>query len=96
MSGLTSTDICEILKTAKECGVRHLHFEGLEFVFNDNEPVTPVSSLHPQNSIVFGGDLDDNNVDEPEKIEEPEHIDLDELAISDPVAYEKIIHGDSE
>jgi hypothetical protein len=52
-----------------------------------------MSSLYPKNSLVLNEDLDDNNEDDGQE-DEKGLVDLDELAISNPVEYEKIMHGD--
>ncbi len=84
-NGLTSTDICEIIKTARQCGVKRLNFEGLDLSFEDKPNVAL------QNPIVINENLDDNESDEKMEVET---LDLDELAINDPVTYEKIVHGE--
>lgn len=90
-NGLTSTDICNILKAASEAGVKHFGYGDLEFVLG-SEPValTPASKLYDHSTIEEFAEIGDN---EDDAVSEENPIDMSELMISDPVEYERLLHG---
>ena len=94
-SGLTSTDICNILESATKAGVKHFSYRvngaDLEFVLG-NEPIalTPASSLYDHSTIEESAEIGDNDDD---AVSEKDPIDMSELMISDPVEYERLLHG---
>lgn len=99
MNGLNSTDICAIIKACKESDVSVLKYGEMEVLFFKPDDTEPVNYSHeweeggvlhhvPKEQVEINDDLSDNETD-VENIE----IDLNEAALSDPVLYEKIMHG---
>jgi len=88
-SGLNSTDICDIIRTAGAAGVKHLAFGGLEMVFGGEVTLTPESMLY---RVENNQEVVDNSTEEV-KTENSTEIDLEELALSDPLQYEKLMYG---
>lgn len=83
-SGLNSTDICEIIAACKEGGVSEINYRDMSIRFDlEKDPLT-ISSTNNVN-VALQNEIEDNIVDEP--IEE-------DLALTDPMAYEELILGE--
>jgi hypothetical protein len=65
----------------------------LEFVLSSDVALTPASTLYNRPDLVPNVEIEskvsDNDTEEPEK--EADVVDIEELALSDPVAYEKFL-----
>jgi len=85
-SGMTASDICDIIKACADSGVKHFVFGELEFVLDDAVP----TKYAEQNKVVeYSDTVDDNEDKAPEEVEE---FDMAELALSDPLRYEELMN----
>lgn len=91
-SGLNSTEICEIIKQCGDSGVRSFSYRDLSFHLDADIPLTQPVQVY------------DNNIDAPTTKEKldislddgklTEH-EVEDLMISDPEAYEKMMQGEN-
>ena len=91
MSGMTSTEICDIIKACGESGVELLKYKGLHISFNEKPVVTevPVYSYEPIN-VANSTQLPDNETNVPLEVDAE---DLDEIMITDPSAWERTVNN---
>jgi len=88
-NGLSSTEICNILESAGKSGVKHFMYGDLEFVIGE----MPVSIQDSEVNLLDMKPVLDNNEDSTNTIQDDKHIDLGQLALSDPEAYEEYVSG---
>ena len=99
-SGLTCTELCELIKVAGSSGVKTLKVDGLEMTFGDMaqfEEVNLAELAGLQGSNLENSEkIDDNDTSEPDTVQEkPMNMDdFNELAFTDPVAYERLQLGE--
>ena len=93
MSGLNSTDICKIIKECGKSGVKHFCFGELEFIL-DGQPtvLTQPSKIFEKSPVNVENQMEMFN-NSKDTVNEEEPLDLDELQLSDPLEYEKIMSG---
>ena len=90
---LDTKDICAIIKTCRNCCVKSFKLDGMSIEFD------VVESIEQHSFKELMGDPIESlkqEVEVNEKIQNTNHImDLEELMISDPIAYEKaVLDGD--
>lgn len=90
MNGLTSTEICQILESAGKAGVKHFAYGDLEFVMGGEVALTPASVLY---QVENDANMYDNNTEE-DIADTKEDVNIEELALSDPLQYEKLMYGE--
>ena len=93
-SGMTSIEVCRIIKACKENKVSIFEYSGLKLRFNvDEQEDYTANNQFVQYPIEQTGKLGDNNIEHYDYNEEDEFVerDLEELKISNPLEYEKIL-----
>lgn len=88
---LSSTDICEIIKTSSQFGVSSLKFGDVEIQFGQKSATTPIQETTPVTEIT---EKDHERMNK-ESLEEQEadlrQAQLDQMQIEDPARYEQLI-----
>lgn len=89
-SGENCIDLCKIIEQCGRSNVGHIKIDGIaEIVFKNSEGITTTIDAVSQDLLakkVY-------TVDNKDNVEEESEFDLDELAITDPLAYERIMNG---
>ena len=91
---LTARDICNIIKSCKESGLKQLVYQDLHLEFQ--QPTAEIVDLQSEqpNLQAIGHQMpliinNADNLDSPDALEEPDELEDMHLAVSDPVAWEK-------
>ena len=93
-SGMSSTEVCKIIKACKESNVSSFLWNGLELTLHEQGPDNYTAKHNfIQYPIEQKEELGDNEMDTFDLTEASEHAerDLEELKLSDPLAYEKVL-----
>lgn len=91
-NGMSSTDVCRIIEVAGKAGVTSLEIEGFCIKFNQSTTWEPVMSTNVAYPLAEQEDLM-HNEDNDNDIDDHVEIDMDELMLTDSVAYERLQTG---
>jgi hypothetical protein len=90
MSGLTSTDICRIIKSCSEHGVNTFEYQGIKVSFDQLVTNNSIDVANPIDSVDNEDVTNESNKKDSATLLE-DHI--AELMITDPVEYERMVNN---
>lgn len=90
---LTASDICKIIISCKKSGVVELKFKDLCINFSLNYNTEEITRTYPASTTGFMQTA--GLSDKPEDLEARRIAALDELMLSNPMAYEEALNADS-
>jgi hypothetical protein len=92
MQELSAKDISSIIKSCKDSGIKSLDYGGLKLSF-EGQPLDPHDDIQLDNAQGNQSHLLEKEIEEDSDLRE---LELQNLMISDPVAYEKHMRYEDE